>query len=63
MLKNIIDTFSPAVLVFINVYLVCKIFSKNKLIFEEVTIILCLIIVYQPHICPKDSVLVTKLLL
>ena len=48
-------------LVFINVDLVCIIF-REKNIFEEVMITLCLFIGYQPHICPKNSILVIKLL-
>ena len=46
-------------LVFINVDLVCINF---RIFFEEVMIILCLFIGYQPHICPKNPILVIKLL-
>ena len=37
-------------------------FQVGKLIFEEVMITLCLFTVYQPHIFPKNPILVMKLL-
>ena len=46
-------------LVFINLDLVCTNFRKN-INFEEVMITLCLFIGYQPHICPKNLILVQK---
>ena len=47
-------------LVSINVDLVCRIFRGGIINFEEVMIFLCLLIGYQPHICPKDLILVQK---
>ena len=44
---------------FINVDLVCKMF---RFFFEEVMIILCLFIGYQPQVSPKILILVIKLL-
>ena len=42
-------------LVFINVDSFCKIFRKTAIIFEEVIIILCLFICYQPQFFPKSN--------